>query len=142
MSSTKGLIGNDFQSSNTLRNSLSPITIGKDRRFRVVLVGGAHVPFHDVKRTLDDPENLKNTRWNFSYTKRSVFNQSNYSFIPSPDHYYGKTMTQFRQEKDYKKCTFGESYEQIKPRVDIDNRKILSQITFERVGPSSYTPMP
>ena len=51
-------------------------------------------------------------------------------------------MTQFRQEKDYKKCTFGESYEQIKPRVDIDNRKILSQITFERVGPSSYTPMP
>ena len=93
MSSTKGLIGNDFQSSNTLRNSLSPITIGKDRRFRVVPAGGALVPFHDVKRTLDDPENLKNTRWNFSYTKRSVFNQSKYSFIPSPDHYYGKTMS-------------------------------------------------
>jgi|LauGreDrversion4_2_1035121.scaffolds.fasta_scaffold115950_1 hypothetical protein len=51
-------------------------------------------------------------------------------------------MTQFRQEKDFKKCTFGESYEQIKPRVDIDDRKILTQITFERVGPSSYTPLP
>ncbi len=93
MSSTKGLIGNDFQSSNTLRNSLSPITIGKDRRFRVFPVGGAHVPFHDVKRNMDDPDSKNNTRWNFSYSKRTSFNKSNFSFIPSPDHYHGKTMT-------------------------------------------------
>ena len=108
----------------------------------MVPVAGAHVPYHPVKRNLDDPDAIKTKRWNFGYTKRSVFDKSQYSFIPSPDHYHGRTMTQFNKDKDFKKCTFGESYEQIKPRVDIDNRKILTYITFERVSPTSYTPMP
>ena len=84
----------------------------------------------------------KTQRWNFGYTKRSVFDRSKYSFIPSPDYYHGKTMSQFRTEKDFKKCTFGESYEALRPRVEIENKKILTNITFERVGPTSYTPLP
>ena len=44
-------------------------------------------------------------------------------------------MTQFNKIKNFKKCTFGESYEAISPRVEMENYKILKPITFERVGP-------
>jgi len=56
---------------NTLRNSLSPISIGKDKRFREIIVAGATVPFHDIKSSLE-PDDVKHG-WGFGYTKRKVF---------------------------------------------------------------------
>jgi hypothetical protein len=49
-------------------------------------------------------------------------------------------MSAFREKKNHKKCTFGLSYDHIKPRVEIENKKIHTQVQFENVAPTSYTP--
>jgi hypothetical protein len=103
----KGFVSDKFQSVNTMRNSLSPISIGKDQRFRAVINAGAKVPFHNIK-VVEDPE-FKNG-WGFGYTKRKPFDREKFSFIPSPDHYYGPNFSNFKGEKDFKKCTFGETF--------------------------------
>jgi hypothetical protein len=79
-------VSDKFQSVNTMRNSLSPISIGKDKRFRAFINGGAGVPFHDKKPT-DDPEYKHG--WGFGYTNRKVFDKEKYAFIPQPGHCQG-----------------------------------------------------
>jgi hypothetical protein len=53
-----------------------------------------------------------------------MFDGSEYSHVPAPHEYYGETMSAFREKKNFKQCTFGLSYEHIKPRVEIENKKI------------------
>jgi len=90
-----------------MRNSLSPISIGKDKRFRTFINGGAGVPFRDQK-VPEDPQ-FKNG-WGFGYTNRKVFDKEQYAFIPQPGHCHGPQFSNFQTSKDFKKCTFGESY--------------------------------
>jgi hypothetical protein len=107
-----------------LRNSVAPITFGKDQRFRSIKPAGASVPFYDVKnKTLEDLDESK-SGWGFGYTNRKVFTGKEFSHVPAPHEYYGETMTAFREKKNYKRCSFGLSYEYVKPRVEIENKKI------------------
>ncbi len=106
----------------------------------MILPAGAKVPFHDHKSRLELDDLEHKNGWGFGYSKREPFDTSKRSFMPSPDRYHGSWSTSFREQKDFKKCTFGESYEKLRPRVEMENTKIHTQITFERVGPQSYTP--
>lgn len=121
---------------------MSPISIGKDKRFKEVKAAGSSVPFYDVreaKEKIDDAE-FKNG-WGFGFSKRKVFDASKIAYIPSPDTYYGPWMSNFKNNKDPKKCTFGEPYENIRARVEMENPKIHTKIEFENVGPVTYTPL-
>jgi hypothetical protein len=56
-----------------LRNSVSPISFGKDRRFRSIVPAGAQAPFYDAKhKTLEEADETKQG-WGFGYTKRTMF---------------------------------------------------------------------
>ena len=61
-------MGDKFQSVNTLRNSISPISIGKDKRFRGFQNGGQAVNFHDVKSPLQVDEIEYKNGFGFGYT--------------------------------------------------------------------------
>lgn len=69
-----------------------------------------------------------------------MFDGKEYSHVPAPHDYYGNTMSVFKDKKNYNKCTFGLSYEHVRPRVEIENKKIHTQIQFEKVSPMAYAP--
>jgi hypothetical protein len=99
------------------------------------------VPFHEIKSTIEvDDANYKKG-WGLGYSKRKTFDPEKTAYVPSPDTYHGPWMTQFSKLKNYQKCTFGEPYDRIKARVEMENKKIHTQIQFDNVGPASYTPM-
>jgi hypothetical protein len=74
-----------------------------------------------------DDASFKNG-WGFGKTQRKVFDQEKIAYIPSPDTYYGPAMTQFKSVKNYKKCTFGLPYDCVRARVEMENKKIFSQV--------------
>lgn len=111
-----------------MRNSVSPISFGKEQRFRTIKPAGASIGFYDVKnKTLEDFDDSKQG-WGFGYTKRTMFDGSEFSHVPAPHEYHGETMSAFREKKNFKRCTFGLPYENIKSRVEIENKKIHTQV--------------
>ena len=43
-------------------------------------------------------------------------------------------------EKDFKRCTFGESWDKLSKKCDIENKMVLQNVNFENVSPLSYSP--
>ena len=82
------------------------------------------MPFHDLKSALEANDAEFKNGWGFGYTKRKVFDAEKIAYIPSPDTYYGPWMSNFKNVKDFKKCTFGESYDKIRARVEMENKNI------------------
>lgn len=79
----------------------------------------------------------------FGFSERRVFDKTKYAFIPPPDHYYNlKTFSEFYREGVPNKCTFGEPWDRMKRKVDIDNRKNLDYITIDTISPCNYNPKP
>lgn len=94
-----------------------------------------------MKTALESDDAQFKKGWGLGYSKRKVFNAQKTAKEPSPDTYHGTWSTQFSKLKNYSKCTFGESYENVKARVEMENKKIHTQIQFENVSPVAYTPM-
>lgn len=112
-----------------MRNSLSPISIGKEKRFKEALNGGSTVPFHDLKSPLvaDDKEFKKG--WGLGYSQRRVFEiDKDAREEPAPSTYHSSWMSTFNRVKNYSKCTFGEPYDKIRARVEMENKKIHMQV--------------
>lgn len=88
-------------------------------------MAGATVPFHNVKTPLEGDDAEHKNGWGFGYTKRKVFDAEKIAYIPSPNTYYGPWNSEFKSVKSYNKCTFGESYEKIKKRLEVENKNII-----------------
>lgn len=139
-SSLQGFIS-EKQSANTMRNSLIPISFPKEERFKQPKKAGAVAPFYTIKDVFEKNDNQFKKGWGFGFSERRVFDKTKYAYIPAPDNYYnGKTFSEFYKEKLSNKCTFGEPYERMKRRVDIDNRKNLDFITLDTLSPANYNP--
>mmetsp|Transcript_9620 Transcript_9620/g.9407 ORF Transcript_9620/g.9407 Transcript_9620/m.9407 type:complete len:128 (-) Transcript_9620:562-945(-) len=92
----------EAQSSNTLRNSVSPISFPKAKRFHNPVPPGASVPFYDTTRKYDRKKGA-----GFGYGKKVNPIQKTYS--PGPGRYDNPPILYSSPYKDksYKKGKFG-----------------------------------
>ena len=119
-SSLQGFISSEKQSANTMRNSLVPISFPKGERFKDHKKVGDVVPYYSLKDVFQRNDNNFKRGWGFGFAKRKTFNMSKIDF-PAPDRYYNKnTFSDFRDNKQESKCTFGEPWANLK-KCDIDN---------------------
>ncbi|CAI2368256.1 unnamed protein product [Moneuplotes crassus] len=104
----------EAQSSNTLRNSVAPISFPKAKRFNNPIPPGASVPFYNTARKFD-----KKKGTGFGYGKKLGPVMKSYS--PGPGRYDDPSLLSLARLKDskFKNAKFGGGYDRFKMTCDI-----------------------